>query len=337
MTRPSLSRIKLFGISLVLLNWPLAALAGVPEAIENHALPRVHSFAVQTKALEVNAMADCTAEALRPSFQNAFDAWMGISHLTFGPLEVNGRGLAIGFWPDKRGMVGSTVAQLVRDEDKAVESAEAFAEVSVAGRGLFALELLLYDQEFAGYSRDSYTCRLVQAEARDLARMAAEVDTDWARTAELMRTAGEAGNPVYLSPREPAQQFYTVLMAGLEFTADQRLGRPMGTFDKPRPERAEARRSGRSLRNIELSLAALKDLAEKLAVEPIPVTEEAFARAMAQAQDLQDPVLEGVSDPSGRLKVEIVQQSTRAVQDAVAGEIGAHLGVTEGFNSADGD
>lgn len=313
------------------------AVAGVREAVEDHVLPGVHSFAVQSRALAVNAAADCTAEGVRPSFHNAYDAWMGISHLAFGPVEEDGRGLAIAFWPDKRGMVGSTVAALVRDEDTAAEDPAAFAEVSVAGRGLMALERLLYDPAYAGYGREDYACRLVQAIADDLARMAAEVSAGWDNHAALMQSAGEAGNAVYLAPKEAAQRFYTALMAGLEFTADQRLGRPLGSFDRPRPERAEARRSNRSLRNIELSLAALRNLAGALSDAAIPVTEEAFDHATALAQDLHDPVLEGVADPSGRLKAEIVQQSVRAARTAVSAEIGVALGVGEGFNSADGD
>jgi len=311
--------------------------ANVSEAVADHILPRVHSFAVQSRALSVNADADCTAEGVRPSFHNAFDAWMGISHLAFGPLEEEGRALAIAFWPDKRGMVAATVATLVAEEDDAVAEESAFAQVSVAGRGLFALERLLYDPAHAGYGRESYTCRLVQAIARDLSRMAGEIDRDWAAHGPLMLTAGEAGNTTYLAPKEAVQRLYTAMMAGLEFDADQRLGRPLGTFDRPRPERAEARRSARSLRNLVLSLEALRDLAVTLADGPVPATEAAFDQALAQAEDLQDPVFGSVAEPSGRLKVEIVQQSVRAIEAAVAAEIGVQLGVAAGFNSADGD
>lgn len=313
------------------------ATAGVREAIEDHGTPRMHSFAVQTRALAVNAAADCTAPGVRPSFQNAFDAWMGISHLAFGPLEENGRALAIAFWPDKRGMVASTVGDLVQSEDAAVDDPAEFAEVSVAGRGLFALERLLYDEANSDYGRDDYACRLVQAIAADLSRMAGELDAAWPDHAEQMLTAGEEGNTLYLSPKEAEQRFYTALMSGLEFTADQRLGRPLGTFDRPRPERAEARRSERSLRNVLLSLDALNELAVSLAEAEIPATQAAFDTARAQAEDLQDPVFATVDDPSGRLKVEIVQQSIRATRQAVAEEIGVQLGVTQGFNSADGD
>lgn len=313
------------------------AVAGVREAVEDHALPAVQTFAVQARALAVNAAADCTAPGVIPSYHNAYDAWLGMSHLAFGPLEKDGRGLAIAFWPDKRGMVAATVDRLVADVDQAVTDAAAFAQVSVAGRGFFALERLLFEPQYAGYARDSHICQLVAAIAGDLDRMAGEINAEWQDQAQALLTAGAGGNTQFLSEKEAAQRLYTALLAGLEFDADQRLGRPLGTFDRPRPERAEARRSARSLRNVALSLTALADLADALADDPIPQTEAAFATAQATADELDDPVFAGVADPSGRLKVEILQQRIRAARTAAAAEIGAQLGVSSGFNSADGD
>lgn len=324
-------------IFATLIALPIPTFAGVKDAVQDHALPRAHSFAVQARALAVNAGVDCTAEAVIPSYHNVFDAWMGLSHLAFGPIETDGRGLAISFWPDKRGMVGSSVARLIAEQDQAVDDGGEFAQVSIAGRGLFALERLLFDPAYAGYDRADYSCRLVQAIARDLDRMAREIDTGWQAEAEALLNTGTPGNTRYLSDKEAAQRLYTALLAGLEFDADQRLGRPLGSFDRPRPERAEARRSERSLRNVIVSLKATRDLALKLATQPIPVSEAAFDSALAEAEALDSPVFGGVSDPSGRLKVEILQQRIRAARTAVAGEIGAQLGVSSGFNSADGD
>lgn len=313
------------------------AMAGVKEAVNDHALPAAHSFAVQAKALAVNAAADCTAPSVIPSYHNAFDAWLELQHLSFGPLEVDGRALAISFWPDKRGMVASTVARLVSDEDAAVSDPMAFAEVSVAARGLFALERLLFDEAYTGYGREDYACDLVRAIAGDLDRMASAIDTEWQAQAQALLTAGEEGNTAYLTDKEAAQRLYTALLAGLDFNADQRLGRPLGTFDRPRPERAEARRSERSLRNVIQSVTALRDLATALSDAPTPATDAAFDTVLANARDLMDPVFAGVDDPATRLKVEIVQQGIRAASAAIQAELGVQLGVGSGFNSADGD
>lgn len=319
-------------LSLCLVAGP--ALAGVDEVLTDHVAPGVSRFAAASAALADAARTDCRAEALRPAYQTAFDAWMGVGHLQFGPLEAEGRGLAIAFWPDTRGIGARAVAGLIAEADPAVNDPEAFAEVSVAARGLFALDGLLYGDP---YDAQSYTCRLVAAIAADMARMAAGIEEDWRAHADLLRSAGAPGNSVYLAPDEAAQTLYTALMTGLEFTRDQRLGRPMGSFDRPRPKRAEAWRSGRSLANVRLSLIALRDLALSLSDAPIPRSEAAFEEAIATAETLEDPVFAGVADPTGRLRVEVLQQAVNAVHEAVAAEIGAPLGLSQGFNSQDGD
>ncbi|MCZ0811680.1 MAG: imelysin family protein [Pseudomonadota bacterium] len=316
---------------------PAGAKAGVDEALSSHVLPGFGTFARSSAALAAKAGEDCRAGALKPAYHAAYDAWMGVSHLHLGPLEQGGRALAIAFWPDTRGMVGRTVARLVADEDPVVDTGEGFASVSVAGRGLLALERLIYEPEFAGYGAGDYECRLVGAIAVDLARMGREMADEWPDFAALLRRAGAPGNDVFLKPGEASQALYTALMSGLEFNRDQRLGRVMGSFDRPRPNRAEARRSGRSLRNVVLSLKALRDLARGLADGPIEGSEAAFAQALETAGALDDPVLAGVATPQGRLKVEVLAQEIRRIEDAVAQEIGAALGVSAGFNSQDGD
>ncbi len=314
------------------------ALAGVDEAVEEHVLPRTSAFSAEADALADAARADCRAEALRQPFGNAFDAWLGISHLRLGPLETDGRAVAIGFWPDTRGMGERAQGQMLAAEDPAALDPEAFAEVSVAARGLFALERLLYEPNMSSYGADAYACTLARAIATDLARMAREIDAEWRDGfGATLASAGEAGNERFLSESEAAQALFTALVSGLEFTADQRLGRPLGTFDRPRPERAEARRSGRSLRNVVLSLEALRGLAQSLADEPIPATEAAFAAAIETADGLDDPVFAGVADPQGRLEVEILQQRIDVARAAVVAEIGEALGVSTGFNAGDGD
>lgn len=322
-------------LALVLACLASPALAGVDEALDEHVLPRVETFRQQAERLAERASEDCTAPALRAPYQDLFDAWMGISHLRFGPLEEDGRALAIGFWPDTRGMVQRTVSRLIADEDPAAGDPEAFAEVSIAGRGLFALERLLYDEALSDYGPEDYACSLATAVARDLSRMAEGLSADWNDYQGLMKDAGE--NTTYLSEKEAAQALYTALMTGLEFTKDQRLGRPLGTFDRPRPTWAEAYRSDRPLRNVVLSLEALRELSRTLSDDPIPVTEAAFADVLDMAAGLDDPRLAGVEDPSERLKIEIVQQRVDLLQDDVAGEIGGALGLTQGFNAQDGD
>lgn len=313
------------------------AIAGVREAVQTHAIPAAQAFAKAAGQLDAAAENDCTAKALRPSYQAAFDAWAGLSHLRLGPVEDEGRVLAISFWPDKKGMVARSLAGLIDSADPVVEDAAEFATVSIAARGLFALERLLYDDALSGYAAGGYDCKLAQAIATDLARMASDIAGEWqADFGPELENAGQDGSR-YLEPREAAQALYTALDTGLEWNAEQRIGRPLGTFERPRPQRAEAWRSHRPLRNVTLSLKALRDLAHALADAPTPATDAAFADALQVAENLDDPDFTGVDSPAGRLKAEILQQRIEAIRHAVANEVGAPLGVSAGFNSSDGD
>ena len=302
------------------------AMADVDKAVTDDLLPAFARFGEETEALVNSALVDCRPAALRPAFQETFDAWIGIGPFQFGPLAEKGRNLAIALWPDNGDMVGKTVVGLVAAKDPAVDSESGFAKVTVAGRGLFALERLLYDETLSDYGRNDYACHLTLAIAADLNRTARDMNAEWPGYAKSLTTAGAAGNKVYPDKRAAKEKLFTALFAGLDFTKTQRLGRPMGTFDEPRPDLAEARRSGRSMRNIILSLKALRRLATDLATGPVPRSEAAFDVAIGYAEGLDDPDLSGAADPTGRLKLEILQQKIARVQNAVAAEIGADLG-----------
>ncbi|MES2665525.1 MAG: imelysin family protein [Pseudomonadota bacterium] len=288
-------------------------------------------FAAAATTLADAAAQTCDAAALQPAFNAAFDAWMAVAHLRLGPVEQDGRALAIAFWPDPKAL-GAKAQRWLLTGDPAMLEPETFAQQSVAARGLMGLERLLYPAE----APPADPCPLIRATADNLARMAAEVARDWPAFAQVIATAGQPGNSVYLTEAEGKQALFTQLATGIEALAEGRIGRPLGTFDKPRPERAEARASSRSLRNIGLSVAALRDMALALDAN-IPITTAAFDRAARLVAALDDPKLAGIAEPQGWLKVEILQQSVRAARDAVVAELAPALGVGLGFNAQDGD
>ena len=310
------------------------AWADVPEAVNDHILPGYAAFAAAADALTLAAQESCSPDELKAPFNAAWDAWLGIAHIHMGPVEENGRTLAIAFWPDPKSLGAKAQRALLTGDPAALEPA-AFADQSIAARGFPALERLLYSD----LAKGADACPLIRATAADLARLAHEVQAGWqgdAGYAMALTGAGQPGNTLYLTEAEARQALFTQLASGLELVADQRLGRPLGTFDKPRPERAEARLSGRSLRQVVLSLQALRALAASLSPQAIS-TLAAFDRAITLAEGLDDPVLAGTSDPQARLKVEILQQAVQAARDAALAELAPSLGVDIGFNSADGD
>ena len=320
-------------LALILALIASPALAGVDKALDQHVLPRHAALAENTAQLAEAAEADCTPEALRPAFGAAYDSWVSMSHITFGPIEDRGLSLSLSFWPDPKDRVGKALGRLIADRDPIVEAPGEFAEVSAAAQGFTALERLLYDPQ----QDAEYACALTTAIARQLAANAAVLAEDWPAFARLMTTAGEEGNSRFQSKEEATRALYTALSTGLEFLQDARLGRPLGTFDRPRPTRAEARRSARAQRHVELSLAALKELADHLHDGPHPGVDEEFAAAMAAAARLDDPALAGVADPASRIRVESLHRAVGNLRNTVNTEIGKPLGITAGFNALDGD
>ena len=81
----------------------------------------------------------------------------------------------------------------------------------------------------------------------------------------------------------------------------------------------------------------MQEFARTLSDQPTPETDAAFNRALTAARALEDPVLAGVADPISRIRVEALQNDVLAIAEAVSAEIAPALGVTVGFNSADGD
>ncbi|MEO0388582.1 MAG: imelysin family protein, partial [Pseudomonadota bacterium] len=244
---------------------PTALAVDLAAIVRDHITPRYQALATTTALLEQQAKTACAPQnaPLTAAYHRAFDAWVGVSHLRFGPSEAEDRAFALAFWPDPRGATPKTLALLIRNSDPVVADPVAFKTVSVAARGFYALEFLLYDPQFAAPERPGYHCALIQAVTRDIAANAAAILDAWQDGyADLV---SRPGNDLYRTEVEAAQQVFTALSTGLEFTSVTRLGRPLGTFARPRPNRAEARRSGRALHHVVLSLTATRELALHLA------------------------------------------------------------------------
>ena len=327
-------------VALLALAAPAAADPVVDRVVTGTILPRFAAFSEATAALEDAAAADCLAQSpsLRAAWNTAFDAWIPASSFRIGPLEQEGRGLAIAFWPDPKGATDRALAALLAGDGAPLASGESYAEVSVAARGLYALEAMLYDPAFNTYTATDPGCALTRAAAADLAALAAEVEAGW-RTdfAPLLQTAGTPGNTRFLSQHEARQAIFTQLVTQLGFDAEVRLGRPLGSITRPRPLRAESRAAGRSLHNVILSLAANRALAEALTDGDTEYLFEYFDYAQGVASKLDDPIFAGVDTPTGRLKVQELKTAIERVHDAASAELAAELGVAAGFNALDGD
>lgn len=318
-----------------------AAQSVTTDIVENHVLPRFTVLAENGQALADAAAVDCTAtsEPLRATFGTAFDAWIAASHMRFGPTETDDRAFALAFWPDSRGATPKALGTLIRDEDPIAQTAQAYRDMSIAARGFYAMEFLLYDPTISIAGDENYRCQLVQTIAADIANLTLEIVTDWESTyANLLTNPADDG--LYRTDLEAQQELFKALNTGLQLTSDARLGRPLGTFDQPRPTRAEAWRSERSARHVAVALTSLADLADRLSQNDTALQQDlnaAFALAQAQIDALDDPAFAGVADPLSRIKIEAIRSRVEEIRAIASNDLGTSLGVASGFNALDGD
>jgi uncharacterized protein len=324
-------RFGLATAAIALLALASSARADVKAALDQSVLPAFKALTAATDTLSQTAKSDCTVEAIKPDYNAAWDAWMGVSHLGIGPS--NNANLTIALWPDVRGLTQKAIAAALA-EAEVPATAEAIKARGAASRGLTALDMLLSKPD---YKFGDPSCTFVQAVTADLAANAKQLELDWQAFAATLQNAGAAGNTTYLTENEAKKALFTQLLTGLEFAADQRLGRPMGEPGKARPTRAEAWRTGRPVANIRASLIALQGLAKTFAGQPLPQSEQAFSTALATLDRLSDPTLQDLDDPRARFRAEVAQQRIRDIRGALEEEIGAALGIKVGFNSLDGD
>ena len=326
---------------IAILPGHLSAQTITADIVNNYVAPRYAALAEAGQALSDTAATDCaaTSDPLRTAYGAAFDTWIAASHMRFGPSETDDRAFALAFWPDGRGATPKALGSLIRDEDPIAESPDAYRDMSIAARGFYAMEFLLYDETISALGDADYRCQLVRTVATDIASLTQDIATDWVDSyAALLTNPSDDG--VYRTDLEAMQELFKALTTGLQLTSEARLGRPLGTFDQPRPRRAEAWRSGRSARHVAVALESLADLGSRLSADDPELQESldaAFTRALTQIAALDDPAFAGVASPASRIKVEAIRSRVEEIREIAENELGSSLGVASGFNALDGD
>ncbi|PID36508.1 MAG: signal peptidase [Rhodobacterales bacterium] len=324
---------NLFFAAALALATPAAA--DVQSALDDHILPGFAAFTEASAVLAETAATECGAEALAPAYNAAFDAWLAVADIRIGPSETGA--LSVSFWPDTKGFTRKALNRKLADQDPAALTPERMHETSIAGRGFLALDMLLFDAAYR--DQRGYACDLAAAIAADLAVQAKELEAAWhdGFTAVIL-SAGEAGNTTFLTPQEASNAIYTQVLAGLQFVYTKRVGRPLGEMNRPRPARAEAWRSGRSVANIVGATEAAVSLAEALAGFELPKTQAALERVRVTAAKIEDPTFADIKgNVEAWIKLEALGQRVQEVQDTIMTELGAPMGLKAGFNSQDGD
>lgn len=209
-------------LTLFFMAFPMTATADtIQDIVDGHILPRLNTLATQTQVLSDVTALDCapTSDTLRSAYTNAFDAWISASHLRFGPTEVDDRAFALAFWPDSRGATPRALSALLTEQDPIAASVEGYGDVSIAARGFYAMEFLLYDEALMSTGDPSYHCQLVQTISADIAVTASNILEDWhPNYAATMLTPSPTG--IYRNQEEVLQEIFKSLSTGLQFTSD---------------------------------------------------------------------------------------------------------------------
>ncbi|MFD0981255.1 imelysin family protein [Tropicimonas aquimaris] len=298
------------------------------------------AFREASAGLAETASAHCagTADAaeIKAALRDAWLAWAPLDSYQFGPVEQLGAALTVNFWPDKKDFVGRGLKALEALSPEDLADPATIAQGSAATQGLPAIERLLYT--------DMEACPSIVGISLYMEDLGGALYEAWFTEngwADLANAAGP-DNPVYLSPEEFTKTLYTAVDFGLTRVAESRLGRPLGTFDRPFPDQAEAWRSGLSN---EIILAQIHGLAEMVRLGfagDVRETDrgwilEVFEQTEGRLAAIEQPISEAVKEPTSRIRVEAMQTKVRHLQLEMAKNLGPNLGVETGFSAADGD
>lgn len=322
---------------------PLCAIAQertdiIRTIVEQDILPGFATLSRSANKMTDWADLSCEHPDFRYRFFETFFAWTRVSHLRFGPSEEENRAFALAFWPDPRGKTPKALRQFLLNPDPARLQPGAFRDQTIAVRGLYALEYLLFDPQITQLGSAADRCALIRAVARDIATTAAELATAWQAYAPALVEPSPDGP--YRTEDEVLQILFKSASTGLQFTADIRFGRPLGTIGKPRPKRAEAWRSAQSLGLIAAAVEGSGFLALRLASDDEKLTyrlDDAISGFLQEVNRLDDPALAGVATPRERIRVESLLTRLNRIREIVDRDLGGHLGVISGLNALDGD
>ncbi len=334
--------------------------------VTHHVVPRYARLAGATADLEAAARRFCEAPAtaaldeVRTAYHGAADAWQTVEHVQAGPIQSRLRAERFAFWPDPRNATGRQLAELLAGRDAAVLTVEGFRHVSAAVQGLPAVERLLFDEgALAAFRRGgdetARRCQVLEAIARNATTIAGEVHREWTggetAYARRMETAGP-GNAAYPEPKDATMELLRSLHGALQRIESLKLARPLGpSVAGARPMLAEEWRSGRSLRNLRLNLAAaralylgdggwgLSDFVREVAAAPEidARLRRGFDACIAAADRIPGTLDVAVKTPRTRPAVARLLKEVRGLSHAVAEHLTTALDLPLGFNALDGD
>ncbi len=319
------------------------------QAVQQHVLPRYAQLDTTATALAQSSAALCqapteqTLETTRAAWRDAMQAWQGIQHVQFGPVQFLMRNFGLEFWPDRKNIGARQLRQALASNQP--YDAEFFRHASVSIQGFPALERLLFSDNALERLQQGRSCELAQATADHVAQVSHAIHQEWqAQAVEEFPLQQDS---------EVAAELAVELMASLvepiEAIRDSKLIKPMGeTASAAKPKLLESHRSGNSLANIRSNLAALDELYQGTEPSVDKLLQQAGASDLAQNIRLSfSNISQSLDQIQAPLKTAITQAESHAQLVSVTAQLKQLseqldsamdvLGIQLGFNSRDGD
>ena len=300
------------------------------------------------------------------SWRESMGRWQAAGVVNFGPVTVGSVAWKFQFWPDRKNLIRKKIENALEAASKGEKewSAANIAKASVVGRGLGAVEYLVFDPEVAPRIGEPVRCQYLLAVVGDMQRNAKRLSKGWQE--------GDKRYPVELKELATiadgdTEEYFQIsgllvnsLYAYLE-TSLRKLRMPYGKADSESGNAylAESWRSQNSLNNLRASIPSAEQLYlgggsseenygldDRLSgIDPegmeIAKNVRSAFRDVQVALDndgLSDTTLfKAVNTPEGRKSLgELIDAMTR-LKNLFVGKVPNKLGIPLGFNSNDGD
>ena len=333
------------------------------QALEGHIRPGYDAFKRMTgelrTALETACKAhDVKADApVKAAFRNVVLAWSRVEHLKFGPILENNRNERIVFFPDRQKIGERQVQQILVKQDATALSVTELLQKSVAVQGLTALEVLLYakpaETYLAATPEATFACGYATAVAQNMAQIATDVATAWAKdgsyTALWLKPGDE--NPLFKTSTGPTAELLTAFRNGISNARDAKLLPSLGLKktgvngtlapkSKP-PFDVSGLGLATMIANVEgvLDLVEKGGLAERLAVtekETAALIKAELQSAIRIGRELEPAGAAAFNDKDAATKLATMREP---LATAAAGneQMANAAGMVMGFTADDGD
>ncbi|UTW10757.1 imelysin family protein [Marinobacterium rhizophilum] len=325
------------------------------RTVSDHILPRYQQFAQHSQVLADTTVRWCESRsssdfgAVQQAFDNSLQAWQGVQHLQFGPVQLLMRNYGIQFWPDRKGITGRQLKEALQGPDSGSYDAEFFRHASVSIKGYPALERLFYDEgALHSLQNEANACALASAISTQLAHTAQAILDEW--QAEPRTGQGsEDGEDTIAGLPELSLELLRSLVQPVEMIRDNKLERVLGKdMASARLQRAENWRSGQSLQSIVTNLAALQELygagepsldqilRQQGAADQADQISGLFSQAQSQLEALPENFAPALQDTDAYEQLKALSRTLKALDIALYDAMPA-INAQLGFNSRDGD